>query len=211
MKKLLNTLNKYVASPLGNKIFETNSAHEIHNHYLKNGNRTAAALRPNQEALNNLYQKFFEIEKILPPETLENLELTAEFENGKLIDYSSISAPTKDLSTATFNVLKEQDASPLISSFQNIVKDCIGDDFTIKVFGKNKTGITGWHKDGSDEIVGVLPLKDHDLTTIFRGTLGIEFSSPKHSIVFTGDAEHTNAKSPRPAIHVIGHNTPSQE
>ncbi len=194
------------------ELYETHKASDIFDHFYTKRDRSPAAYHPPKDQLKDIYDKFARIEEQLDPQILDNFEITAEFDNGRLIDVSSQYTDPNDPSQIKFGVLKDADARPIIESFQNSIKDNIASDkdFTVKVFGKNRTGIKDWHTDGENEVVGVLTLKDHDLTSQFRSA-GKTFSSPKHAIAFTGDAEHKNAHQPRPTIHVIAHEAPTAE
>lgn len=203
--KLWQKLNNLLSDISGNRFFETNSARDIYDHYFVDGSRTASFLKPKQTDMDRVYENFETIKTTLDPERIDNFELTATYENGELIDLSTFYADPcvpNGLENATHGVLTEDEVRPLLDSFRNIVGDCVSDEFTIKLYGRNRTGNEGWHTDGSEEVVGVLALEDTDLTTVFKGVLG-DLHAPEHCVAFVGDEEHSFPDKTRPTLHII--------
>jgi len=203
--KLWQKLNTLLSDLSGNRFFETNAAKDIYDHYFVRGDRTASFLQPQQADLDQVYGNFEAVKATLDPARVDNFELTATYENGKLIDlstfYADPNAPN-GLENATHGILTEDEARPLLDSFRNIVGDCVSDEYTIKLYGRNRTGIEGWHTDGSEEVVGVLALEETNLTTAFKGVLG-DLHAPEHSVAFVGDEEHSLPDMSRPTLHII--------
>ncbi|MGH1376497.1 MAG: hypothetical protein ACRBCK_09130 [Alphaproteobacteria bacterium] len=202
--KFLQKINWQLSSLLKNRFFETDKPETIHEHFFAKGNRQAAFLHPSKEQLDEVYQSFSDLQEKLDPEHADNFELTAEFENGRLIDLYTAYKGSEGYENSQHHVITHEDARPLMDAFLNITKPCVSEDFALKVFGKNLTGIPNWHYDGSEEVVGVLTLKDHDLTTLFQGALG-SLPAPKHAVVFTGNEKHKVPDIPRASMHIIDH------